>query len=135
MPSRQRAQRPQPACTSTVTRSPTWNSSTAGPSLTTVPMYSWPGVKPLWNGKSPSIIAGMPWRRISISVAHTAIASIRSRTSAGPGAGTGLSTSDSSSGPPNTQAFIVSGIGYWLLRRAAARWADAILTPPAAGSR
>ena len=43
MPSRQRGQRPQPAWTSTATRSPIANSSTAGPSFTTVPMYSWPG--------------------------------------------------------------------------------------------
>ena len=37
-----------------------WNSSTVGPSFTTVPIYSWPGVKPLLNGNSPSIIAGRP---------------------------------------------------------------------------
>ena len=60
MPSRQRWQRPHPAWTSTATRSPIWNSSTVGPSFTTVPIYSWPGVKPLLNGSSPSIIAGSP---------------------------------------------------------------------------
>jgi len=53
---------------------------------------------------------------ISMSVAHTAIASTRTRTSVGPGSGTGFSTTDSSSGPPRTQAFIRSGMGYWLLR-------------------
>src|SRR5207237_1686956 len=87
-----------------------------GPSLTIVPIYSWPGVKPRLNGGPPSIIAGTPWRMISMSVAQTAIASTRTRTSAGPGCGTGFSTSESSSGPPRTQAFILSGIGYWLLR-------------------
>ena len=110
MPSRQRWQRPQPACTSTVTRSPISNSSTVGPSFTTVPMYSWPGVKPLWNGRSPSIIAGTPCLMISMSVAQTAIASIRTKTSARPGSGTGFSTNASSSGPPSTQACIVFGI-------------------------
>jgi hypothetical protein len=53
---------------------------------------------------------------ISISVAHTAIASTRTRTSAASGSGTGFSTSDNSPGPPSTQAFIVRGIGYWLVR-------------------
>src|SRR5215469_10358041 len=115
MPSRQRGQRPQPAWISTATRSPTANSSTVGPSLTTVPMYSWPGVKPLLNGSAPSIISGTPCFKTSMSVAQTAIASIRTSTSAGPGSGTFFSTSDSSSGPPSTQAFIVSGIGYSLL--------------------
>ena len=110
MPSRQRGQRPHPAWISTATRSPTANSSTAGPSFTTVPMYSWPGVKFLLNGEPPSIIAGTPCLMISMSVAQTAIASIRTSTSAGPGSGTGLSTSDSSSGSPSTQAFIVSGM-------------------------
>ena len=43
MPSRQRWQRPHPAWTSTAMRSPIWNSSTVGPSFTTVPIYSWPG--------------------------------------------------------------------------------------------
>ena len=74
-------------------------------------MYSWPGVKPLLNGSSPSTIAGRPCLMISISVAQTAIASIRTSTSAGPGSGTGFSTSDSSSGSPSTQAFIVFGTG------------------------
>src|ERR1041384_2873845 len=53
---------------------------------------------------------------ISMSVAQTAIASTRTRTSAGPGSGTGFSTSESSSGPPSTQAFIVGGSGDSLLR-------------------
>src|ERR1700733_8357370 len=118
MPWRQRGQRPQPAWISTATRSPTANSSTVGPSFTTVPMYSWPGVKPLLNGSPPSIIAGTPCLMTSISVAQTAIASIRTRTSAEPGSGTGFSTSDNCSGSPSTQAFIVSGIGYSLLRAA-----------------
>ena len=118
MPSRQRGQRPHPAWISTATRSPTANSSTVGPSFTTVPMYSWPGVKPLLNGRPPSIIAGTPCLMTSISVAQTAIASIRTRTSARPGSGTGFSTSDNCSGSPRTQAFIVSGIGYSLLRAA-----------------
>ena len=116
MPSRQRWHRPHPECTSTVTRSPTWNSSTVGQSFTIVPIYSWPGVKPLLNGSPPSIIAGTPCRMISISVAQTAIASTRTSTSAGPGSGTGFSTSESSSGPPSTQAFIVGGSGCSLLR-------------------
>src|SRR5436190_22840624 len=81
-------------------------------------MYSWPGVKPRLNGRPPSIIAGTPCRMISMSVAHTAIASTRTSTSAGPGSGTGFSTSDNSSGPPSTQAFILSGIGCSLLRGA-----------------
>ena len=116
MPSRQRWQRPHPAWTSTAMRSPIWNSSTVGPSLTTVPIYSWPGVKPRLNGSSPSTIAGSPCLMISMSVAQTAIASIRTSTSAGPGSGTGFSTSASSSGLPSTQAFIVFGIGYSLAR-------------------
>src|SRR6266851_2568156 len=115
MPSRQRWQRPHPACTSTVTRSPIRNSSTPGPGSTTVPMYSWPGVKPLLKGSSPSIIAGRPCRMISMSVAQTAIASTRTRTSAAPGLGTGFSTIVSCSGSPRTQAFIVSGIRYSLM--------------------
>src|SRR5207302_1838496 len=81
-----------------------------------VPIYSWPGVKPRLNGGPPSIIAGTPWRMISMSVAQTAIASTRTSTSAGPGCGTGFSISESSSGPTSTQAFIRSGIAYWLLR-------------------
>src|SRR5258708_5793635 len=130
MPSRQRGQRPHPACTSTVTRSPIWNSSTVGPSFTTVPIYSWPGVKPLLNGSPPSIIAGTPWRMISMSVAHTAIASIRTSTSANPGCGTGFSTSESSSGPPSTQALIRSGIGYWLLRGGVSARAEPMVFRP-----
>src|ERR687884_1566875 len=54
-----------------------------------------------------------------MSVAQTAIASTRTRTSVGPGSGTGFSRTESSSGPPRTQAFIRSGIGYWLLRERA----------------
>ncbi len=110
MPSRQRWQRPQPACTSTVMRSPTSNSSTVGPSFTTVPIYSWPGVKPLLKGDPPSMIAGSPCLMISMSVAQTAMASMRTSTSARPGSGTGFSTRVSSSGPPSTQAFMVLGI-------------------------
>jgi hypothetical protein len=96
-------------------RSPTSNSSTDGPSLTIVPMYSWPIVKFLLNGASPSTIAGSPCFMISISVAHTATASMRTNTSARPGSGTGFSTSFSSSGPPSTQAFMRSGIVNWLV--------------------
>ena len=47
---------------------------------------------------------------ISMSVAQTAMASMRTSTSARPGSGTGFSTSWSSSGPPSTQAFMVLGI-------------------------
>src|SRR5487761_1685123 len=74
-------------------------------------MYSWPMVKFRLNGESPSTIAGRPRCMISMSVAQTAIASMRTRTSALPGSGTFFSTSFSSSGPPSTQAFMVSGIG------------------------
>src|SRR5262252_3071677 len=56
------------------------------------------------------MMAGSPCLMISMSVAHTAMASMRTSTSARPGSGTGLSTRLSSSGPPNTQAFIVFGI-------------------------
>ncbi len=112
MPSRQRSQRPQPAWTSTVTRSPILYSSTAGPSFTTVPMYSWPKVKFLLNGRPPPTEAGMPWLTISRSVAHTAQASIRTSTSADWGSGTGFTTCLTSSGPPSTQAFMVAGIAY-----------------------
>src|SRR5690606_28619993 len=48
---------------------------------------------------------------ISKSVPQIATASMRTRTSAFFGAGTGLSFSVSSPGSPSTQAFIVSGIG------------------------
>src|SRR5579885_2350356 len=56
MPSRQRLHWPQPAWISTATRWPMLYSSTPGPSATTVPMYSWPGVKFLLNGAPPWII-------------------------------------------------------------------------------
>src|SRR3954453_11419694 len=82
-------------------------------------MYSWPIVKFLLNGNSPSTIAGQPCFIISISVAQTAIASTRSSPSAGPGSGTGFSTSDNSSGPPRTHAFIVLGTRYSFRRCAA----------------
>src|ERR1035437_5091598 len=52
----------------------------------------------------------------SRSVAHTAIASMRTSTSAAPGRGTGFSTSLSSPGLPSTQAFIFSGITEFLRR-------------------
>ena len=42
-------------------------------------------------------------------MAQTAIASTRTSTAARPGSGTGFLTSDNSSGPPRTQAFIVLG--------------------------
>src|SRR5262249_6348726 len=74
-------------------------------------MYSWPIVKFLWNGSPPSTEAGTPWRRISRSVAQIATASMRTRTSAAPGTGTGFSVRNNSSGPPRTQAFIRSGVG------------------------
>jgi hypothetical protein len=48
---------------------------------------------------------------ISRSVAQIATASMRTSTSARFGAGTGLVVNVSCSGSPNTQAFIVSGIG------------------------
>ena len=60
MPSRQRLHWPQPAWISTVMRWPIWYSSTPGPSATTVPIYSWPGVKFLLNGMPPRIDAGGP---------------------------------------------------------------------------
>src|SRR3981081_3142515 len=48
---------------------------------------------------------------ISRSVAQIATASIRTRTSARAGTGTGLLRRKSSSGPPRTQAFISAGTG------------------------
>ena len=60
MPARQRLHWPQPAWISTVTRWPIGISSTPGPSATTVPIYSWPGVKFLLNGLPPWIMAGEP---------------------------------------------------------------------------
>ncbi len=60
MPSRQRLHWPQPAWISTVMRWPIRYSSTPGPSATTVPIYSWPGVKFLLNAKPPWIEAGGP---------------------------------------------------------------------------
>src|SRR6185369_17614651 len=48
---------------------------------------------------------------ISRSVAHIATASIRIKTSAREGTGTGFSSSKSWSGSPSTQAFIRSGMG------------------------
>jgi len=41
-------------------RSPIPYSSTSGPSATTVPMYSWPGVKFLLKGRPPKMLAGEP---------------------------------------------------------------------------
>src|SRR5438094_1379513 len=90
-------------------------------------MYSWPGVKPRLNGSPPSIIAGTPWRMISMSVAQTAIASTRTSTSAGPGCGTGFSMRASSAGLASTQAFIRWGIGYSLLRDGVSARAVAML--------
>ena len=52
---------------------------------------------------------------ISRSVAQMATASTRTKTSAGPGCGTGFCAREICSGSPSTQAFMVSGIGYWLL--------------------
>ena len=111
MPSRQRLHWPQPAWISTVMRWPMRYSSTPGPSATTVPIYSWPGVKFLLNGMPPWIEAGGPWSMISRSVAQIATASMRTRTSARFGTGTGFWASLSSPGLPSTQAFMVSGIG------------------------
>src|SRR3954447_5376342 len=111
MPIRQRLHWPQPAWISTVTRWPILYSSTPGPSAATVPMYSWPGVQFLLNGKPPSIIAGGPWAITSRSVAQIATASMRTSTSARFGIGTGFSVSFSSPGSPSTQARIVSGTG------------------------
>src|SRR5437879_7033964 len=65
----------------------------------------------------------------SMSVAHTAIASTRTRTSVGPGSGTGFSTTDSSSGPPRTQAFMLAGMGYWLPREPASGCGLAMVLP------
>ena len=45
-----------------------------------------------------------------MSVAHTAMASMRTSTSARPGSGTGFSTMRQLSGSPSTQAFIVCGM-------------------------
>src|SRR3954468_22173255 len=53
--------------------------------------------------------AGGPLWMISRSVAHTAIASMRTSTSAAPGWGTGFSTSFNSSGLPSTHAFMIAG--------------------------
>src|SRR5688572_2923037 len=92
-------------------RSPTTYSSTVGPTATTVPMYSWPGVKFLLNGRPPSINAGAPCPITSRSVAQIATASTRTSTSAGPGFGTGLSIRASWPGSRRTQALMVSGTG------------------------
>ena len=102
---------PHPAWISTLTRSPMLNSSTSGPSAATVPIYSWPGVKFLLKGRSPPMLAGDPLWTISRSVAQIATASMRTRTSARPGNGVGLSRRKSSSGSPRTQAFISRGTG------------------------
>ena len=109
MPMRQRLHWPQPAWISTVTRSPTANSSTPGPSAATVPMYSWPGVQFLLNGRPPLISAGGPDLMTSRSVAQIATASMRTSTSALAGTGTGFSVKISCSGSPSTQARILSG--------------------------
>src|SRR5947208_6621253 len=96
----------QPRWASTTTRSPTWNSSTVGPSAATVPAYSWPGVKVPgggWEGKKEPA-------RILRSVPHREAASTRSRTSPGPGLGTGFSTTPITSGPKITAARMVDGI-------------------------
>src|SRR6266852_4650070 len=111
MPSRQRLHWPQPAWISTATRWPIETSSTPGPSATTVPMYSCPGVKFLLNGRPPWIIAGVPYAMTSRSVAQIATASMRTSTSARPGAGTGFCFNASSPGSPSIQAFMCSGIG------------------------
>src|SRR3954447_21227701 len=74
-------------------------------------MYSWPGVKSLLKGRPPWIWAGGPCWMISRSVAQMATPSMRTRTSALFGAGTGLLTSDNSPGSPRTHAFMVSGTG------------------------
>ena len=110
MPSRQRLHWPQPAWISTVTRCPILYSSTPGPSATTVPMYSWPGVKFLLYGMPPWIDAGGPCQMISRSVAQIATASMRTSTSARFGTGTGFSTNVTWPGSPSTHAFIVSGM-------------------------
>src|SRR5262245_40947153 len=109
MPMRQRLHCAQPAWISTVTRSPMANSSTPGPSAAMVPMYSWPGVQFLLNGKPPCTSAGGPVAITSRSVAQIATASMRTNTSAARGTGTGFSMSASSPGSPNTQARIVAG--------------------------
>src|SRR6266481_2040715 len=113
MPWRQRLHWPQPAWISTLTRSPIANSSTSGPNAATLPIYSWPGVKSLLKGSPPWMLAGEPEWMISRSVAQIATASMRTRASARPGTGVGLSRRKSSSGPPRTQAFICPGTGNW----------------------
>src|SRR6266700_4218121 len=65
------------------------------------------------------MLAGEPEWIISRSVAQIATASMRTRTSARPGTGVGLSRRKSSSGPPRTQAFICAGTGH----------SDDVLTP------
>ena len=131
MPCRQRRHWPQPAWISTVMRSPIANSSTPGPSATIVPMYSWPGVKFLLNGSPPSISAGGPLAITSRSVAQIATASMRTRTSARPGTGTGFSRRVSSPGSPSTHACITAGIGWSSLVTTSLCNATA---PPATGS-
>src|SRR4051812_526443 len=86
-------------------------SSTSGPRAATVPIYSWPGVKFLLKGRPPKMLAGEPEWMISRSVAQIATASMRTRTSARTGTGTGFSLRNSWSGSPSTQALIRSGIG------------------------
>ena len=56
------------------------------------------------------MLAGDPPWMISRSVAQIATASMRTRTSARPGTGVGLSRRKSSSGSPRTQAFIRAGM-------------------------
>src|ERR1700722_14830597 len=111
MPWRHRLHWPQPAWISTLTRGPIENSSTSGPRAATVPIYSWPGVKFLLNGRSPPMLAGEPPWMTSRSVAQIATASMRTKTSARPGTGVGFSRRKSWSGSPRTQAFICDGTG------------------------
>ena len=109
---RQRLHWPQPAWISTVTRSPMANSSTPGPSAATVPMYSWPGVQFLLNGRPPWISAGGPCAMTSRSVAQIATASMRTSTSARARHRHRLLGEDAARpGSPSTQARILSGTG------------------------
>src|SRR6202035_2820978 len=97
------SQRSQPLWTSTATRSPTLNSSTPAPSAATVPAYSCP----MMNGPS-----GWPRSlrcRTFTSVPQMEVTLILSRTSPGPGSGTGRCSTRMSSASCRTTAFIMGG--------------------------
>lgn len=85
-----------PEITSAATRSPTVKSEPPGPIASTVPTTSKPGVK----GRGGGELA--PWRA-RISPVATLAASIRIRTSPGPGSGTVSSTTCSTSAEPKSE--------------------------------